>query len=130
MEVIKHYPEIDELVSSITRIANNLDQMTEIMTTTSVKLTPEIEKEIKNTLHGTFVACPLPDYDPEILRSVIQDLKLENDRLKKRDDKMRQTIRSIACEPDCQYCLLRGSECSGSDMQLLAGKTLKELEEL
>ena len=60
----------------------------------------------------------------------IQDLKLENDRLKKRDDKMRQTIRSIACETDCQYCSLRGSECSGSDMQLLAGKTLKELEEL
>ena len=60
----------------------------------------------------------------------MQDLKLENDRLKKRDDKMRQTIRSIACEPDCEYCSLHGSECSGPDMQLLAGKTLKELEEL
>ena len=60
----------------------------------------------------------------------IQDLKLENDRLKKRDDKMRQTIRSIACVLDCQYCSLRGSECSESDMQLLAEKTLKELEDL
>ena len=60
----------------------------------------------------------------------IQDLKLENDRLAKRDYKMRQVIRSIACEPDCEFCLLRGSECSEHDMQLLAGKTLKELEEL
>ena len=111
MEVIKHYPEIDELVSSITRIANNLDQMTEIMTTTSV-------------------ARPLPDWDPELLRQEIQDLKLENDRLAKRDDKMLQVIRAIACDPDCEFCLLRGSECSDIDMQLLAMKTLKELEDL
>ena len=60
----------------------------------------------------------------------IQDLKLENDRLAKRDDKMRQVIRSIACDPDCEFCLLRGSECSGSDMQHLAAQTLKELEDL
>ena len=60
----------------------------------------------------------------------IQDLKLENDRLAKREYKMRQVIRSIACEPDCEFCLLRGSECSGSDMQHLATQTLKELEEL
>lgn len=60
----------------------------------------------------------------------IQDLKLENDRLAKRDVKMHQVIRSIACDPDCEFCLLRGSECSARDMQLLAMQTLKELEDL
>ena len=84
-----------------------------------------LEKEIWNTC-----AKPLPDYDPEILNEEIQDLKMENDRLAKRDDKMRQVIRAIACDPDCEFCLLRGSDCSDSAMRLLAMKTLDELEEL
>ena len=129
MEVIKRYPQIDDLISSLTRIANNLDQLAEIMTTTSVKVTPEKAKQI-NALYGMSAARPLPDYDPEILRKEIQDLKLENDRLAKRDDKMRQVIRAIACDPDCEFCLSRGSECSASDMQHLAAQTLKELEDL
>ena len=93
-------------------------------------LVPLKEKTVLNSLYGMSVARPLPDWDPEILREEIQDLKLENDRLAKRNDKMRQVIRSIACDPDCEFCLLRGSECSGSDMQHLAAQTLKELEDL
>ena len=96
MEVITHYPDIERLVSSITRIADHLDQMTEIMTTTSVKVTPEKAKQI-NTLYGMSVARPLPDDDPEILRSEIQDLELENDRMKRRNELMEDYIHAIAC---------------------------------
>ena len=97
MESHKNYFDFNELVSSIARIVNNLDQMTEIMTTTSVKITPEKEKQIKNTLYGISVGRPLPDWDPENLRSEIQDLKLENDRLKQRNELMEDYIHAIAC---------------------------------
>ena len=97
MEAHKNYFDFNELVSSITRIANNLDQMTEIMTTTSVKVTPEKAKQIKNLLDGMSVAHPLPDWDPEVLQSEIQDLKLENDRLKRRNELMEDYIHAIAC---------------------------------
>lgn len=41
---------------------------------------------------------PLPDWDPEALRTEIQDLKLENDRLKQRDEIMVHFLRSIRCK--------------------------------
>ena len=117
MEVIKHYPEIDELVSSITRIANHLDQLTEIMTTTSVKVTPEKEKQIRNTLYGMSVARPLPDWDPEILRSEIQDLKLENDRLEKQKEIMLHFIKSVRCKGlVCESCDLHFLNDQGTDL--------------
>ena len=77
MEAHKNYVDFNELVSSITRIANNLDQMTEIMTTTSVKITPEKD---------------------------VQDLKLENDRLKKCDELMRSFIYDATCANSCTDC--------------------------
>lgn len=131
MEVIRNYPELEEIIGVIKRIADNLDEMTRIMQIKNpITMTPEKAKSVLNSMYGVMAARPLPDHDPEILRDEMQDLKLENDRLAKRDDKMLQVIRAIACDPDCEFCLLRGSECSGIDMQHLAAQTLKELEEL
>ena len=52
MEASKNYVDFHELVSSITRIANNLDEMTEIMTTKKV---PEKAKAALNEWYGTMV---------------------------------------------------------------------------
>ena len=96
MEIIRHYLEVDEIIESIKKIADNLDKMTRIM-------------EMKNT-----IARPLPDYDPEILLSKcpcpdrdkcdscgrtqeVQDLKLENDRLTRRNKLMEDYIHAVAC---------------------------------
>lgn len=56
-----------------------------------------LEKEIWNTCAGRESAKPLPDYDPEILRAEIQDLKLENDWLKRRNELMEDYIHALAC---------------------------------
>ena len=127
---VNRYPTMDDLVSLITKIADNQDKMLEIMT-----MDPEDARSVLNAWYGKMVmdevrkkfwtANEIGKKDDEI-----QDLKLENERLAMRNHKMLQVIRSIACDPDCEFCLLRGSECSGSDMQHLATKTLKELEEL
>ena len=44
-----------------------------------------------------YPSSPLPDWDPEILRSEIQDLILENDRLNQRNELMETYIHAIAC---------------------------------
>ena len=135
MEVIKRYPQIDDLISSLTRIANNLDTLTEIMTTTSVKVTQEKAKQI-NTLYGMSAARPLPDYDPEILWKEIQDLKLENDRLKQRDAIMLSFIKSIDCtDRSCVPCVKMGDNgvCKWTLFQYrveMVNDVLKKLEEL
>ena len=89
-----------------------------------------IDNGVTEFLCGMSVARPLPDYDPEILRSEIQDLKLENDRLSKRNDKMWYALRAIACVPDCDFCMLRGSTCDEYAIKDLALRILTELEEL
>lgn len=47
---------------------------------------------------------PLPDWDPEALQTEIQDLKLENDRLKQREEIMLHFIKSCACMYSCKEC--------------------------
>lgn len=94
MEVITHYPDIEKMVLSIARIADNLAQMTEIMTTTSVKLTPDYDPEILRS------ECPCPDRDKcdSCGRTQeVQDLKLENDRLTRRNKLMEDYIHAVAC---------------------------------
>ena len=50
---------------------------------------------------------PLPDWNPEALRTEIQDLKLENDRLKKRDEIMYSHILTMSrLEPDGDDALI------------------------
>lgn len=45
------------------------------------------------------------------LKDEIQDLKLENDRLKQREEKMLHVIKSIACDyGDCEKCLFFGPD--------------------
>ena len=119
MEVIKIYPEIEELLFSIDRIANNLDEMTEIMKT-SDKVTP--------------------DHYPEILRSEIQDLKLENDRFKKREEILMHFLNSCRCDLECKNCmfLAKDNYCAfpvdaeGIHWKLIQCSidTIKELEDL
>lgn len=125
MEVIKNY---DELKSLLARIANNMDQMTEIMKT---------EKQIKNTLYGISVARPLPDFDHiNHLKDEIQDLKLENDRLKQRDAIMLDFIKSIDCtDRNCIRCMLNGENgtCKWTLFPYrveMVNNVLKELEAL
>ena len=78
---------------------------------------------------------PLPEWDPEALRTEIQDLKLENDRLKQREEKMLHVIKSIACDyGDCEKCLFFGSDnlpCgdAGDDYKVCVN-LLNELEAL
>ena len=65
----------------------------------------------------------------------IQDLKLENDRLKQREEKMMHVIKSIACDyGDCEKCLFFGSDnlpCgdAGDDYKACVN-LLNELEDL
>ena len=89
---------------------------------------------------------PLPDWDPEKLRDEIQDLKLENDRLKQRVSMMYDFTRSIACDQViCDNCKLYrpkefprlGANCAflqGPEgleyIRAEASKLLKRLEEL
>lgn len=48
---------------------------------------------------------PLPDWDPEKLRDEIQDLKLENDRLQKREELYQRYLNSFDChERSCVRC--------------------------
>ena len=96
MEIIRNYPELDEILKSIKKIADNLEEMTNIMQIRNTGTTTP-EKFIKNSMYGIMAARPLPDYDPEILRSEIQDLKLENDRLKRRNELMEDYIHAVAC---------------------------------
>ena len=100
-----------------------------------------IDNGVTEFLCGMSVARPLPDWDPEILRKEIQDLKLENDRLQKQNDILIKYVRSAACDecakcdfrtsnpggPLCAY--LRGAEGSNI-IRELAKKTLNKLEEL
>lgn len=135
MEASKNYVDFYDLVSSVTRIANNLDKMMEIMSTTSIKMDPEKARSVLNEWYGTMVmdevqkkfwtANEIGKKEEEI-----QDLKLENDRLSKRNDKMWYALRAIACVPDCEVCMLRGSKCDEIAMKDLAVRTLTELEEL
>lgn len=55
------------------------------------------EKTKLNSLYGVMASRPLPDFDPEVLQSEIQDLKLENDRLKRRNELMEDYIHALAC---------------------------------
>ena len=73
MEVIRNYRfELDEIAEPIKKIANNLEEMTRIQ-----------------KMYGG--SNPL-DCDQEI-----QSLKLENDRLKRRNELMEDYIHAIAC---------------------------------
>ena len=86
---------------------------------------------------------PLPDWDPEEqhnadpedqMQTEIQDLKLENDRLKQREDLMIRALKSICCDfNNCDTCLFKKHslrcESTGSDIAV-AKITLKELEAL
>ena len=72
----------------------------------------------------------------------IQDLKLENDRLKQREELMLHFIRSVACEFSCKECDIRGdrnlchyltssdSKSTGTRMRESAKKLLSRLEDL
>ena len=91
-------------------------------------------KALFNAAYGDMVT-QLPDRDPEALRTEIQDLKLENDRLKQIEEKMLHVIKSIACDyGDCEKCLFFGSEnlpCgdAGDDYKVCVN-LLNELEAL
>lgn len=68
------------------------------------------------------------------LKDEIQDLKMENDRLKQREDKMIRALKAICCHMDkCDDCLFKKHnlkcESSASDIAI-ANITLKELEDL
>lgn len=75
---------------------------------------------------------PLPDWDPEKLRDEIQSLKLENDRLQKRNDLMEKTLDSIACNVFCENCLLaEDEECDKLSVKMeLAKNTLRKVCDL
>ena len=64
----------------------------------------------------------------------IQDLKLENDRLKQREEKMLHVIKSIACDyGDCEKCLFFGSKLPCADDEddyKVCCNLLEELEAL
>lgn len=72
----------------------------------------------------------------------IQDLKLENDRLKQREELMLHFIRSVACEFSCKECDITGdrnlchyltssdSKSTGTRMRASAEKLLSKLEDL
>ena len=115
MEVIKHYQGLDEIIESMAKIANNLEEMT----------------RIQKMYEGS---NPL-DCDQEI-----QSLKLENDRLQQRDKLMIHFIESVACKPDlCNFCDMYNYEdddhkcCILNNRTLLediADELLKKLEEL
>lgn len=82
--------------------------------TVDSKSDEEAKKKVKallNTAYGDLVT-PLPDWDPESLKAEIQELKLENDRLKQREEKMLHVIKSIACDyGDCEKCLFFKEKC-------------------
>lgn len=101
-----------------------------------------IVKAILNAAYGKSVA-PLPDWDPEKLRDEIQDLKLENDRLKQREALMLPFLKSVKCSGmDCRKCLLfndtfpDGRKCVFNrndtfvEMSSTARKILHQLEDL
>ena len=75
---------------------------------------------------------PLPDWDPEKLRDEIQDLKLENDRLQKRNDLMEKVLHSIACDCFCDDCVLvDNNDCDKLSIKMdLARNTLRKLVDL
>ena len=102
-----------------------------------------IDNGVIKFLCGMSVASPLPDWDPEILRSEIQDLKLENDRLEKQNEIMLKFVRSAYCrEMSCDDCMLYDHtkttlyKCAynGSDffydISAIAGKVLQEIDNL
>lgn len=63
----------------------------------------------------------------------IQDLKLENDRLKQREDLLLKAVKSIGCAYNtCHGCLYENGETCGSyaEYTRLCRHVLKELEEL
>ena len=73
-------------------------------------------------MEDQYPASPLPDWDPEILRPEIQDLKLENDRLKQRNTIMLDFIKSINCtDRSCIRCAFQGE---------MVNDVLKKLEDL
>ena len=85
-------------------------------------------------------ARPLPDYDSEILWEEIRDLKLENDRLKKRDEIAQHFIKSVRCKGLlCENCDLHFLNDKGTDLcaqvdhvklEAIASNVLKKMEEL
>lgn len=68
------------------------------------------DEPVKVTTASTYgEQHPLPYWDPEALRAEIQDLKLENDRLKQRDEIMTHFLRSVRCKGlFCDKCDLDG----------------------
>lgn len=95
-----------------------------------------LESEIRriragaNTYYGQSIGC----------LDEMQDLTLENDRLKKRDEIMHHFIKSVRCkEMVCEYCDLHYNGPNGQDfcaqvkhdkLESIASDILKKLEEL
>ena len=104
----------------------------------------EAKKKVMALLKNTQGALlsPLPDWDPEALRTEIQDLKLETDRLKQREEIMLHFINSCACRYSCAECDIKNKaglchyrKCSnnistGTRMTNTAEDILSKLEAL
>ena len=79
---------------------------------------------------------PLPDWDPEALQTEIQDLKMENDRLKQRNDLMLSFLNAMCCiETDipcmkCMFGLAGGCTLKSENYEKEALKIIKKLEAL
>ena len=73
-----------------------------------------------------------PEDDLHPINEVIQDLKLENDRLQKRNDLMEKALNSIACNIFCDNCLLvECDECGALSVKMeLAKDTLRKVCDL
>lgn len=106
-----------------------------------IKMDREEPVKVKtSSIYGEL--SPLPDWDPEKIRDEIQDLKLENDRLKQREEIMLHFIKSCACMYSCKECDITGerylchylefsdSAPTGTRMRKTAKDILSKLEAL
>lgn len=93
-------------------------------------------KAILNAAYGDLAATPLPDWDTEALRTEIHDLKLENDRLKQRNDIMLSFLNAMCCiETDipCMKCMFGqagGCTLKSENYEKEALRIIKRLEAL
>lgn len=73
-----------------------------------------------------------PEDELHPMDEVIQDLKLENDRLKQREDLMERALHAIACDFFCDHCMLEDNDdCGALSVKMdLAKRTLRKVVDL
>lgn len=127
--------------------------------TVDSKSDEEAKKKVKALLNAAYgeMVTPLPDWDPEALRAElhktkerylqaekdlqnrddeVQELKLENDRLKQRNDIMLSFLNAMCCiETDipcmkCMFGLAGGCTLKTENYEKEALKIIKKLEAL